>query len=306
MTQPPMTTNAITLRSSSNVALAGAQLIASRRSPRTRDAYTRDLDAWLVFCDSRGFNPDEALLPHAVLYRDSLERACAPATVARRLASLSLIYGGLMSSGIVPRNPFDGRLLPRPEVSKIGSTPLARNDDVERVLAALEGDVSWTGLRDHALIRLLWDTGIRRESAVELRRENVDLRNASARVRVKGGRLEPITLPEESCEALRRWLLCSARTDSSWVFPGVGAKHLALTLVNRIFNRRCANAGVSPITPHQFRATFVTEALDAGVPLHEVQGAVHHRSVDTTKRYDRHARGTAVADTVSQRRRKKP
>jgi hypothetical protein len=114
---------AIALRSSSNVALAGAQLIASRRSPRTRDAYSRDLDAWVVFCADRGFDPDQALLPHAVLYRDVLEKTCAPATVGRRLSSLSLIYGALQASGVVPRNPFDGKLLPRPEISRTHSGP---------------------------------------------------------------------------------------------------------------------------------------------------------------------------------------
>lgn len=55
--------------------------------------------------------------------------------------------------------------------------------------------------------------------------------------------------------------------------------------------------------PHQFRATFITEALDAGVPLHEVQAAVHHADPRTTQRYDRGARGAGVTAALEKFRR---
>src|SRR5437868_2880541 len=105
---PPADPTAITLRSRShsNVAIAGVQVIAGRRRERTRKEYTRDLDAWLAFCESRGFDPDQALLPHATLYRNELEKTLAPTTVVRRLSTVSFIYSALQASGVVQRNPF--------------------------------------------------------------------------------------------------------------------------------------------------------------------------------------------------------
>jgi site-specific recombinase XerD len=296
----------ILLRSQSQTAIVARQVIAGRPTQKTRDAYQGDLDLWLGFCARHGFDPDQALLLHATLYRDELLKSSAPKTVVRRLASLAFIYRAMQASGVVQVNPFDGALLSRPRVSKAGTTPQANHDHVEALLAVTQRATTWEGKRDTALIRLLYDTGMRRESAVLLERADVHLDRREVWAKIKAGDKEPVILPEETCSALRDWIAC-AHLHSPWVFPSPrdASRPMAVTLANKIFTLRSQEAGVPAVTPHSLRVAFITEAIDSGAALHEVQSAVHHKNSATTQGYDRRRRGGTVADQVAARRGKK-
>lgn len=292
------------LRSQSQTAFVGRQVIAGRQTQKTRDAYQLDLDSWLTFCARHGFDPDQALVAHTALYREELAKTSAPRTVLRRLASLAFVYRAMQASGVIQVNPFDRTLLPRPKVSKAGKTPKADRDHVLAIMAAIARDDSWEGLRDLALVQILYTTGMRRESAVLLERADVNLNRREVWAKMKAGDKEPVTLPDEACQALRSWLDC-VPAGTPWVFPSPvdSDRPMAVTSANKIFAERSKEAGVSPVTPHSLRVLFITDALDSGASIHDVQRSVHHQSPDTTQGYDRNRRGSSVADAVAKHRR---
>jgi integrase len=168
-------------------------------------------------------------------------------------------------------------------------------------MSATQADGSRIGRRDLAVLRLLYDTGMRRASVASLRRANVVEREGRIIVIYygKGNKRHEGTLPEATAVALQHWMAFAA--DSPWVFPQDRdwTKHIALSTINLIVRYR--SGGV--VHPHQFRAAFITEALDA-LPLHEVQAAVGHADPRMTLRYDRRQRGGGVADAVAKSRTK--
>src|SRR6185369_9920749 len=188
---------------------------------------------------------------------------------------------------------------PRPPADAYAATEAVDPAVAQRVISATQADESRAGLRDLAVLRLLYDTGMRRASVAGLRRADVILREGRTVVifHAKGNKRREATLPEEAAAAVQHWLGFAA--DSPWVFPQDRdfTKHIDLSTVNRIVTHRTGGQ----VHPHQFRAAFITEALDE-LPLHEVQAAVGHADPRMTLRYDRRQRGAGVADIVAKSR----
>lgn len=275
-----------------------AQIIASRRAKKTRGAYEADFRRWIAFCARYEVDPADPLLPHTTAFREELLKAYSNASVRRMLASLSLIYRGCAALGIARRNPFDSVILPRPKVSRCGTTPLVPDEHAVLMLALAATDSSVEGRRDHALLRLLYDTGMRRESAAALLREHIVAGPPpQLRLRQKGGGELLGSLPAPAYAALVAWLRVAPA--SRFAFPS-GNTDVSLHpgAINRVVTAYAKMANVPHVHPHQFRAAYITAALDAGVPLREVQEAVGHADPRQTGAYDRHARGDTVADEV--------
>jgi integrase len=174
-----------------------------------------------------------------------------------------------------------------------------------RIISTTQEDESLTGFRDLAVLRLLHATGMRRASVAGLRREHVFERGGRliAGFYGKGNKWHEATLPEEAADAVRTWLRISV-LSTTYVFPQNGGfKPMDPSTVNRIITKRMRGAGVTGVHPHQFRAAFITEALDE-LPLHEVQAAVGHADPRQTLQYDRRQRGQGVADHVAAKRKR--
>jgi integrase len=283
---------------------AAADLIKSRRTQNTRDAYTLDFTRWITFCYARAIDPGLPSLVNAIEFRESLHEL-APASVQRVLGTLSSLYGAFISYGLVRINPFDRKLLPRPEITSAGRTALVSDDSALRMIEVTRADHSARGRRDTALLQLLYDTGLRRSSVISMRWDALIQESGKwiATVFVKGGADERMAFTEACAEALARW-----RPSSSplFVFPHRnGVEPMNLTTVNKILTARAREAGVPHVHPHSFRASYITTAYDAQIYEHEIQGSAHHKSADTTRRYDRRSRGESVADAVSQFRQAK-
>lgn len=291
------------------------QVIALRRSPRTREAYNEDLDRWLEFCASTGADPQNPPGVAITTFRDHLIASFAPASVRRILAALSSTYSGLRKlGGGVQLNPFDPDVLPWPMAPAGGHTPAVAAEDAEAMIALCEEEskqnddvsIAKNALRDAAILRLLYDTGLRRASVAGLLRVNIrkEGRRVLLRVVVKGGKEEEVSLPEITASALNTWLKVNG--DSPYVFPASrGGSHLHPNVLNRILTERGNQAGVEHVHPHAFRASFVTAAYDTGLPEHEIQGSVHHSDPKVTRMYDRRARGLGVAEAVAEQRGKR-
>lgn len=276
--------------------------IASRGSADTRALYRGDLASWLELCRELGADPDKPSLVTAVEFRDRLAARTMPATVRRVLSALCGMYevfGG--------ENPFRGRRLQRPPADLSANTEIFKLGQVDRLIAEAASVTPPLGLRDVAFIQLLYGTGLRVSTVCSLLRANLR-RHADGSMTLmtttkKSGIVE-VGVPSAAAEALRLWFLVAP--PSKYVFP---SRSLDRPLKRHAIAGRLAayakRAGIENASPHMFRASYITEALDAGVPLIEVQAAVHHSSPNMTQRYDRGARGLGVASKLEEFRNKK-
>jgi integrase/recombinase XerD len=260
-------------------------LLAAQRSPRTVDAYRRDLRSLATFRDGP---VGESTTPElerwvARMRADGL----APATVARRVAAIRSFFRHQVLVGVRTDNPASELSLPRrPRRLPRTLSPA----ETERLIEAANG-VSPRALRDRALVELLYGAGLRVSEAVGLTRSEVDLEARIARVLGKGDKERIVPLGRPAAEALRRYLALGRphldRRHRRDLF--LNARGGALTRAGAflILRRLAERAGLDPtrVHPHLLRHSFATHLLEGGADLRSVQEMLGHADVATTERY---------------------
>ena len=216
----------------------------------------------------------------------------SPRTAARRLAAIRRFYRHLAREGVVTSNP--AAALEAPRLPRTLPHALSESD-VEALLAA--PDVSEPrGLRDRAMLELLYATGLRVSELVGLRVDQLNLRAGLVRVTGKGGRERIVPLGEEARHWLERYLsevrpgmLAGRRLDT--LFPSPRRAAITRQAFWSLIRRYAAAAGLAAdISPHQLRHAFATHLLDHGADLRAVQMLLGHRDVTTTQIYTHVAR----------------
>jgi site-specific recombinase XerD len=266
------------LRSADDVAAA---FLAGYGSA-TREAYARDLRAWGDYLATVGV---EVLAAHRVHVdawsRQAEQENVVPATLARRLSALAGFYSYALDEGLIARSPVAG--VRRPRVSD--ESP---RFGVDRVgMRALLDAAQASGPRDHALACLLALSGLRVSEA--LAADVADLAHErghyTLRLRRKGGKRQTVAIALRTAAAIDAML--DGRSAGPLFTTRSGRRvdrHAALKIVRRL---ACAAGIEHTVSPHSLRHGFVTAALDAGVPLRDVQDAAGHADPRTTRRYDR-------------------
>jgi site-specific recombinase XerD len=271
--------------------------LANRRlSAHTRDAYRRDVAAWLAWCAGRELDPLRATFLDVNAYARALEsavdrrtgRPLAAATVARKLSGLSSWYDFLVKLRAVDANPVGGA--DRPYVSRdhsatVGLTP----QEVDAWLAAADASTGPAAVRHRAVLALLADLGLRVGELVSLNVGDVGWERGHRTVRFvgKGGRPRRRALTPAADAALTRYL--GDRGDGP-LFVTAGGARLDRHAVFRLIRRLAEQAGIAGwqlLSPHSLRHAFATTARAEGVPLEDVQDAMGHADPRTTRRYDR-------------------
>jgi site-specific recombinase XerD len=146
------------------------------------------------------------------------------------------------------------------------------------------------GIRDAAIISLLYATGMRRAELVELDMADYDPAVRGLILRGKRNKERTAYVDDGAAAALDDWL--AARGDMPGpLFRGVGNRNqggrLTTQAIYKMLQTRAAAAGVAELSPHDFRRTFVGELLDRGADIVTVQKMAGHANVNTTARYDR-------------------
>jgi integrase/recombinase XerD len=164
--------------------------------------------------------------------------------------------------------------------------------EIEAILAAPDRG-TWIGRRDHVLLHLAMQTGLRLSEIVQLDRDAVTL-GTGAHVRCVGkGRKERCTpLTRQTCHALRAWLKEADRCGSTKLFPNVHGGSLSADAVQRLLVRhvgtamaRCPSLCRKRVTPHVLRHTAAMELLQAGVDCSVIALWLGHESIKTTQVY---------------------
>jgi integrase/recombinase XerD len=260
-------------------------LLAARRAPRTVDAYTRDLRRLSAFLGKplARASVEELERFTAQLRADGL----APATIARRSAAARSFFRHLQLLGVRADNPAAEVEVPR-RVRRLPRTLSA--GEAERLIEAA-GGATPRGLRDRALVELLYGAGLRVSEAVALEKGGVDLDERLVRVTGKGGKERIVPVGRPAVEALRRYLARGRplldRRHRPELF--LNAKGGALTRAGAflILRRVAAAAGLEPgrVHPHLLRHSFATHLLEGGADLRVVQELLGHADLGTTELY---------------------
>ncbi len=263
--------------------------LANRRlSAHTREAYRRDVAAWLGWCAAREVDPLRASFLDVNAYARGLEVSLAPSSVARKLSGLSSWYDFLVKVRAVEVNPVAGA--DRPYVSRdhsatVGLTP----GEVDALLAAAARDEGPAAARHRAVLALLADLGLRVGEVVGLDVADVGWERGHRAVRFvgKGGRPRRRVLTPAAAAAVDEYL--AGRTEGPLFVTASGARidrHAVFRLVRRLA-REAGIASWERLSPHSLRHAFATAARGEGVPLEDVQDAMGHADPRTTRRYDR-------------------
>lgn len=274
---------------------AALDAVNAKISKHTIKAYLADLERWLRFCYAMGACPANPGLAAATAFRDHLTALVSASSARRVISTMSYIYRTLLRGRVVAGNPFHPALLAWPVESRIGKTAAVDDATAEAMIAGAINDPNQAyGLRDAAVLRLLYDTGLRRASVAQLKRTT--LRGNTIWAIVKGGKEVEVTLPPQTIAVLAAWLALAP--ESTYLFPGTRGPINEMT-VNHIVKVRAEAVSAEGVHPHCFRAAFITAGYDAGLPEHEIQASAHHGDPRTTRMYDRGARGAGVADAVA-------
>jgi integrase/recombinase XerD len=260
-------------------------LLAARCSPRTVDAYRRDLGRLSAFLGKR---LAVATLEELELYIAELRaEGLAATTIARRTAAARSFYRHLQLLGTRADNPAAGLSLPR-RVRKLPRTLSA--GEAERLIDAAKG-VTPRALRDRALVELLYGAGIRVSEAVGLERSAVELDERLVRVVGKGGKERIVPVGRPAVEALRRYLARGRpfldRRRRPELFLNAKGGALTRAGVFLILRRLAEEAGLEPgrVHPHLLRHSFATHLLEGGADLRTVQELLGHADLGTTELY---------------------
>jgi integrase/recombinase XerC len=150
------------------------------------------------------------------------------------------------------------------------------------------------GLRDNAIMEILYSSGLRVSELVEMNEDDLDLNLGIVKVMGKGKKERIVPIGSKAIEALNNYLKSSKRrkklTPSSPLNPPVFLNQrggrLTARSVARIINRYIEQCGVlKNISPHSLRHTFATHMLDAGADLRAIQELLGHVSLSTTQKY---------------------
>jgi integrase/recombinase XerD len=255
----------------------------------TLEAYARDLDDFVRFAARRGLVRPEAIDRATIaLYLLSLRRhGLAPASVARRLAAIRGWTGYLLREGLIGDDPaldLRSARLPRrlPGVLTV--------DEIERILAQPRGSTP-RGMRDRAILELLYAAGLRVSELVALDVGDVHLGMEYVRCLGKGSKERIVPIGSAAVRAVQRYLSAarpalSGRRMRAALFLNRRGARLSRQSVWMLLRAYAASAGIRrTLGPHTFRHSFATHLLDGGADLRAVQEMLGHASVATTQRY---------------------
>ena len=266
------------------------QLATERGLARhTIDAYARDLAAFARFLVARrvrqaGGVATAVVRAHLVALAD---RGLSPRSRARALAAIHGFLRFLTVRGVLRADPAAELGVRRPPSRlprALGAGPVA-------ALLAQPAEQAPRGLRDRALLELLYACGLRVSEAVALRGAQVNLEAGFVTVMGKGGKERVVPIGRAARAALEAYLtgerprLLRGR-PSPFVFLGTRGRPLTRQAVWKLVRRCALAAGVGErVSPHTLRHTFATHLLDGGADLRIVQTLLGHADISTTQIY---------------------
>jgi len=252
-------------------------------SPRTVAGYLGEVSRfarWHEQSVGAPFDPAAATSLDLADYRRwLLDRGLKPATVNRALDALSAFFAWASSEGLAGANPAEG-------VRRVAEQRRAPRWLGRRELGAFVRAVQKHGSpRDMALVALMLHGGLRVSEACSLRVSDVEVRERSGLVRVrgKGSKYREVPLNVTARKALSEYL--AIHPGGEWLFVSRKKSRLSARAAERAIAKYARLAGLEGVTPHALRHTFCKMLVDAGESLDRVAALAGHANLNTTARY---------------------
>jgi integrase/recombinase XerD len=217
------------------------------------------------------------------------KKGLARASIARQAATLKSFYAFLQLEGVVAESPAELVSGARRDDTMPGTLS---PEQVDRLLESPDARAA-VGIRDRALLELLYATGCRASEVSAMRLADIRLAEAFCTCRGKGDKERVVPLGRRAVAAVRAWAdgprrAFAARAGSApdWALLSTRGNRLTRMRIWEIVRDHAAAAGIPPdIGPHTLRHSFATHLVAGGVDLRHVQEMLGHASIATTQRY---------------------
>lgn len=270
-------------------------------APNSRNAYREDLTEFIAFLQHRQLHQIQALTP--ALISDFLLAQRKPGTtargnprpsglavrsVARRLAAVRMFCRYLTHEKILPADPSQTIDSPRLWRHLPG---VLDYPEVEKLLAAPATDTK-LGLRDRAMLELMYSSGLRISEVAGLKLNDLQLDAGFLRATGKGSKERIVPVGQQAIAWLRRYQtesrprLARPHRPASEVFLSTRGQKLSTKTIWHLVKQHARTAGIAKnIKPHTLRHSFATHLLDGGGDLRVIQEMLGHASISTTQIY---------------------
>ncbi len=268
--------------------------IEKGRSIRTREAYKRYLDRFLLFlADFYNIPADKVSIFQITAesiknFRLFLNRFKNPLSKKTQAYYLIAIRGFLKYLSKQDLKVLNPEKIELPKIFQ-REIEIISWRDLEMLLQTPNKN-SLKDLRDKAILELLFSTGLRVSELVSLNRDQINLNKEELTIRGKGGKLRLVFISNKAKEAIAKYL--EKRTDiSKALFVSFNKKlktahRLTQRSIQRIISKRARQAGITKkVTPHTLRHMFATDLLQNGADLRAVQRLLGHSQISTTQVY---------------------
>lgn len=258
-------------------------------SNNTIIAYRKDLDSYIGFISNRHVNALSKITKNDItnFMMNQKDKGISANSIARRLAAIRMFHRFLARERILKSDPSS--LIDSPKLWKKIPDTLSLNE-VEALLA--QPDIrDRQGVRDKAMLEVLYATGMRVSEIVNLKSDDVNLDIGFLRCIGKGDKERIIPLGKKAINSIKRYLGISRphflkTKESNFLFLSRLGKKLSRQSVWKIMKRYAKLARIKkPIRPHILRHSFATHLLERGADLRSVQEMLGHSNISTTQIY---------------------
>ncbi len=252
-------------------------------------AYRHDTEQLAQFMQQLGFKHWSEVSRSAVIeyVATQSQLGLAPSSIARRMSSLRGFFRFLIRERIITGNP----------AAHIQSPRLFRNlpvilsvREIDRILTKIDL-MERGGLRDRAILEVLYGSGLRLSEVINLKGSNLYLEVGHLRVMGKGGKERLVPVGEEASDYVKRYLdeerpKYAGDSSHDVLFLNRFGKSFSSMGMSKLIRKRVMAAGIrKSVTPHTFRHSFASHLVDGGASLRAVQEMLGHADISTTQIY---------------------
>ena len=252
-------------------------------SIHTLSSYQRDLAAWQTYCQSHALlDSNAAQFTHIQQFiAQEHRRGLAPKSVQRRLSALRSLFKYLLKQGSMTHNPSQGLRAPK------APRKLPQVLDVDEAVRLVELPTDGAlGLRDRAMLELLYSSGLRVSELCSLTWRNLDLDDCLVTVLGKGSKTRVVPVGSHALSALRAWHVQSNPNAATPVFPGRGGAFISTRAIQLRMRQLAQQQGIwKRVYPHLLRHSFASHMLESSGDLRSVQELLGHADIATTQIY---------------------
>lgn len=253
-------------------------------SENTVLAYKSDINLFLKFLSANKINkPDEESIMDFIFYLKN--KGYSNLSIARILASLKSFFKFLLKGKYIDKNPFDSM-----ESFKVNKKipEVLSEDDIKKILEQPDLTIK-EGIRDKAILELLYSAGIRVSELVNMELTDINIDEKIIRCFGKGAKERLVPIGDYVIDAVKNYLKIRKKISSAfsnYLFITRLGKKFTRTGIWKIIKKYAKSAGIlKNVYPHIFRHSFATHLLKGGADLRSVQEMLGHSDISTTQIY---------------------